>query len=144
MSESFEESGVAVDAKPEGEPHEGTDTLAVSMNDFSALEDRVLRAVDLVKNARHERAAAEARAAQAEERATQLEERAVQAEAHGTQLEHRAAQAEERAAQAETKLREQAPVVEGIQSEVHALRAERDHVRHRVERLLEQLDGLEL
>ncbi len=130
MMESFEEPGVAVEAKPEGAPHEGTETLAVSMSDFSALEDRVLRAVDLVKRERGERAAAAARAAEAEERAARAEARA--------------AQAEERAVHAETKLREQTPVVEGMQAEVKALRAERDHVRQRVERLLEQLDGLEL
>ena len=116
MTEFFEEPAVAVQAKPEGGPQEGTDTLAVSMQDFSALEERVLRAVDLVKQARGERAAAEARAAQAEERATQ----------------------------AETALRQQAPIVEGMQAEIKGLRAERDHVRQRVERLLEQLEGLEL
>ncbi|MGB6744501.1 MAG: hypothetical protein WBE38_12725 [Terracidiphilus sp.] len=130
MSETFEEPGVAVEVKLEVEPHAEPETLAVSMHDFSALEDRVLRAVDLVKHARQERAAAEERAAQNEERATQ-------AEAH-------AVQAGERAAQAEAKLREQGPVVDGMQSELRALKAERDQVRQRVERLLEQLDGLEL
>jgi hypothetical protein len=114
MTESFEESGVAVDANPEQQ--EGTDTLAVSMQDFSALEERVLRAVDVVKHERGARAAAEARATQAEERAMQ----------------------------AEDALRTQAPVVESMQAEIKALRGERDHVRQRVERLLEQLEGLEL
>jgi hypothetical protein len=137
MSESYTEPEAAEAALSEQEAHAEAGTLAVSLNDFSALEERVLRAVDLVKHARRERSEAEARAAQAEERAVQNADRAVQAEA-------RAAQAEERAAQAETKLHEQAPVVESIQSEVKALRTERDHVRHRVERLLEQLDGLEL
>jgi hypothetical protein len=116
MSESFEEPGVAVEASPEGEQHAEKDTLAVSMHDFSALEERVLRAVELVKRERHERAA----------------------------VAERAAHAEARAAQAEAKLHEQAPVVEAMHTEVNALRAERDHVRQRVERLLEQLDGLEL
>ena len=54
------------------------------------------------------------------------------------------AEAEERAAKAEAQLREQAPLVEQLQKEVNALRAERDHVRQRVERLLAQLDALEL
>jgi hypothetical protein len=31
-----------------------------------------------------------------------------------------------------------------MQSELNALKGERDHVRQRVERLLQQLDGLEL
>lgn len=137
MAESFEEQGIAVEAKPEGEPHEGTETLAVSMNDFSALEERVLRAVDLVKRERGERAAAEARVAQAEERAAQAETR-------GAQLEERAVTAEARVAQTENDLLEQMAAAEKLQAEVKSLRAERDHVRHRVERLLEQLDGLEL
>lgn len=116
MTESFEEPGVAVETKPENGQPDVADTIAVSMEDFSALEERVLRAVEVVKHERGARAAAEARAAQAEERATQ----------------------------AETALREQAPVVESMQSEIKGLRGERDHVRQRVERLLEQLEGLEL
>ena len=52
--------------------------------------------------------------------------------------------AEERAAQAEAQLREQAPLVEQLQKELNALHAERDQVRERVERLLGQLDALEL
>jgi Tfp pilus assembly protein PilO len=38
----------------------------------------------------------------------------------------------------------QSPVVEQLQNELNALRAERDQVRQRVERLLKQLDTLEL
>ena len=38
----------------------------------------------------------------------------------------------------------QTPLVEQLQSEMNALRAERDQVRQRVERLLKQLDALEL
>ena len=52
--------------------------------------------------------------------------------------------AEERATHAETQLHEQAPRIEQLQKDVHALEAERDHVRQRVERLLTQLDTLEL
>jgi len=112
MSETYSEHGAAVETHPEAE----AGALAVSANDFSALEERVLRAVDLVKQERQHRAEAEIRAVQAEERATQ----------------------------AEARLHEQAPVIEGLMSELKALKSERDHVRHRVERLLEQLDGLEL
>ena len=54
------------------------------------------------------------------------------------------AAAEERAVQAEVRVREQAPLVEHLQKEVNALRAERDQMRKRVERLLEQLDAIEL
>jgi hypothetical protein len=90
---------------PAGEPG----TLALSQDDFSSLEDRILRAVNLVKRERLARAAAE-----------------------------------ERATQAEAKLNEQTPVTEQLQKEVSSLRAERDHVRQRVEKLLSQLDALEL
>jgi uncharacterized coiled-coil protein SlyX len=83
--------------------------VALSPDDFSALEERILRAVDLVKRGRVAHAAAE-----------------------------------ERAAQAEIRVREQAPLVGHLQKEVNALRAEREQMRNRVERLLEQLDALEL
>ena len=84
-------------------------TLAVSADEFSALEDRVRRAVDLVKHERQARAAADARATDAE-----------------------------------AKVLAQAAQVEHMQSELSALRAERDQVRQRVERVLKQLDALEL
>jgi hypothetical protein len=86
-----------------------TEALTLSVDDFSALEERILRAVNLVKRERLVRSAAE-----------------------------------ERALQAETRLQEQGPLVEQLQQEVKQLRAERDQVRHRVDRLLAQLDALEL
>lgn len=85
------------------------ETLAVSAVDFSALEERVLRAVESLKRERHARAEADARIAHAEE---QLKER-------GTQIEH-------------------------LERDVKQLRGERDHVRERVEKLLKQLDAIEL
>jgi chromosome segregation ATPase len=133
MSESFWESGAAVEAQPQAENHEtnvDSGSLALSADDFSGLEQRVLRAIELVKRERQERATTEARAVHAEERLTQAEERL--------------AQTETRATQAEAQLREQGSVAEQMQSELNALKAERDHVRGRVERLLQQLDGLEL
>ena len=83
--------------------------LSLSVDEFSALEERIVRAVNLVKRERQERAAAE-----------------------------------ERASAAEAKLSEQAPLAENLQKEVSNLHAERDDVRKRVERLLAQLDALEL
>ena len=91
------------------EPIESRGNLALSSDDFSALEERILRAVDLVKRGRLATAAAE-----------------------------------ERAQRAEVQMREQMPLVEHLQKEVEALRAERDQVRQRVERLLAQLDSIEL
>ena len=90
---------------PGGEPS----TLAMSLDDFSSLEERVLRAVNLVKRERLARAAAEGRATEVE-----------------------------------TKLHDQTAASEELQKEVNALRAERDHIRQRVEKLLSQLDALEL
>ena len=83
--------------------------MALSVDDFSALEERILRAVNLVKRERLARAAAE-----------------------------------ERAEVAEGHMRDQSPLGEELQAEVSALRAERDQVRQRVDRLLAQLDALEL
>jgi len=84
-------------------------TLAVSADEFAALEDRVRRAVELVKHERQARTAAD-----------------------------------QRAADAESKVLAQAAQVEHLQNELNTLRAERDQVRQRVERLLKQLDALEL
>ena len=88
-----------------GEPN----TLALSVDDFSSLEERILRAVNLVKRERMARAAAE-----------------------------------ERASQAESRIQEQSSAAEQLQKEVVSLRSERDHIRQRVEKLLSQLDALEL
>jgi len=84
-------------------------SLALSVDDFSALEDRILRAVNLVKRERLARA-----------------------------------EAEERAVKAEALLSERAPLVERLQKDLNVLRSERDMVRQRVEKLLTQLDALEL
>jgi septal ring factor EnvC (AmiA/AmiB activator) len=112
MSQFSWESQVAQEAQPRQQHQEAAadaGTLALSVDDFAALEERIHRAVNLVKQERQARAAAD-----------------------------------ERAARAETQLHEQTPLVEQLQKELDALRAERDHVRQRVERLLTQLDALEL
>jgi chromosome segregation ATPase len=97
--------------------------LAVSADDFSALEERVLRAVELLKHERQARAAAEVRIAEAEECA---------------------ANAIAQLGPVQTELNQTKPLIEQLQSDIFSLRAERDTVRHRVERLLEQLDSLEI
>ena len=83
--------------------------LTVSAVDFSALEERIVRAVEMVKQERQARVAAE-----------------------------------ERAANAESEFNDQLPRIERMQKEINSLLAERDLVRQRVERLLSQLDALEL
>lgn len=112
MAESFWDAQAAGTAQPEAEPAQPAaepGALTMSVDDFSALEERILRAVELVKHERQARLAAETRAAQAE-----------------------------------AELREQAPRMEQLQSDLHALQAERESVRRRVETLLAQLDALEL
>lgn len=86
-----------------------TGNLALSINDFSALEERIARTVTLIKSERQARAAAEHR----------LESLDVQ-------------------------LSEQQAVVKNLQEEIRVLSAEREQVRQRVERLLSQLDALEV
>jgi septal ring factor EnvC (AmiA/AmiB activator) len=120
------ESEAAVETESEEQRQAGQDepvALAVSSDDFSALEERVRRTVDVVKRERQARAAVEAQLAELETRATE---------------------SEARAAHAETQLQGQAPLLERLENEMSALRAERDQVRQRVERLLAQLDALEL
>jgi len=112
MSQSFFESQIAEQTEtglPAMKKHEKDGTLALSANDFSALEERVVRAVNLVKNERQARTAAE-----------------------------------QRAQSLESRLQEQGDLVKSLQEEVQVLNSERDQVRQRVERLLSQLDALEL
>jgi hypothetical protein len=104
----------AQQAQPVSQSHTAVEPEAqslpvLSVDDFAALEERVFRAVNLVRNERQARAAAE-------ERAVALEARLA--------VEH--------------------PAVERLQQEVDSLRIEREQVRQRVERLLSQLDALEL
>lgn len=96
-------------AEPVAETAADASTVTLSVDEFSALEERVLRTVNLVKFERQARATAE-----------------------------------ERATKAELELREQAPLAEKLQKEISTLREERNQVRQRVERILSQLDALEL
>ena len=96
-------------AEAAAEPRSESSSLTLSIDEFSALEERILRAVSLVKQERQARLAAE-----------------------------------ERATAAETQISKHTPLVEQLQAEIQMLRTERGHVRQRVERLLAQLDALEL
>ena len=108
MAQTFWEPETA-EAQPATETPDEPTALALSSADFTALEERIVRAVELVKRERQARA-----------------------------------EAEERAAKAEAQLSEQVPVVDQMKQEIRSLRTERDQVRQRVERLLKQLDALEL
>jgi septal ring factor EnvC (AmiA/AmiB activator) len=112
MPETFSESQ-ATETSPTHDPLKDPPAeppaLTMSADDFSALEERIVRAVELVKQERQARITAD-----------------------------------ERAAHAEAQLHEQGPRLEQLEKELRALSVERDHVRQRVERLLAQLDALEL
>jgi len=104
------ESTVESKAEPAPAAVVETEPLTVlTIDDFAALEDHVLRAVNLVRQERQARSAAE-----------------------------------ERAAALDAQLQAQSPSIERLQQEVDSLRVEREQVRQRVERLLSQLDALEL
>jgi chromosome segregation ATPase len=107
MSQSFWEHEGATEVEREVETEQAA--LTVSADDFAALEERIVRAVNLVKQERQARAAAESQAAQAE--------------AH---------------------LRDQASLVEQLKKDLSELKAEREQVRRRVDKLLAQFDALEL
>lgn len=124
MSESMWKSEVVEEGQPEeraaeqtaehvaedpAEPREESSDLTLSVDEFSALEERIQRTVNLVKQERQARVAAE-----------------------------------ERASEAEALISKHAPLVERLEAEIQTLRTERGHVRQRVERLLAQLDALEL
>lgn len=90
-------------------PVAAPDTVSLSADDFKSLEERILRAVEMVKRERQARV-----------------------------------DAEERAAVAESQLKNEGPHIEQMEKELQSLRAEREFVRQRVERVLAQLDALEL
>jgi hypothetical protein len=90
----------------------------VSVDEFQALEQKVLRAVEIVKREREARAAAEA------EVATLKQQLAAQAGASAGEVQ--AAQREKAAAE----------------SQIAALNQERETVRQRVEKMLQQMDEL--
>jgi chromosome segregation ATPase len=97
----------------------------VSVDEFQALEQKVLRAVEIVKREREARSAAEA------EIATLREQLAAQAETSQSRL-----QAAESRAQAAEREKETA------ESQIAALNQDRDVVRQRVEKMLQQMDEL--
>ena len=100
-------------------------STGVSVDEFQALEQKVLQAVEIVKREREARAAAEAEAKSLREKlAAQSAE--LQQKIDSAKSQARTAQSEKQAAE----------------SQVGALSQERDAVRQRVERLLHQMDEL--
>jgi hypothetical protein len=119
--EQMEEQAEVIQTEEQEELQEsmaGVEPVAVqlSADEFTALEDRILRAVELVKKERRARQEAEDRATVAE---AQWVEQAAELDLVKAELDH-------------------------TKKESEALRGERDQVKQRVERLLSQLDSLEL
>jgi uncharacterized coiled-coil protein SlyX len=107
MSELSFDTAVAEEARQEQGTEPGT--LAMSASEFAALEERVLRAVNLVKRERVARA-----------------------------------EAEERAVLAEVRASEHADTIDNLQNQITGMRAEREDIKQRVDKLLAQLDELEV
>jgi chromosome segregation ATPase len=109
--------------------------IPLAADDFNALEQRVLRMVELVRSEREARTTAEARIHSLEATVRSLEDSGLNAEQRVIALEERLQQANQKIAQ----LTEQ-----GAQSasEVRTLEKERDAVRIRVEKLLKHLDEI--
>jgi uncharacterized coiled-coil protein SlyX len=85
------------------------ETVAMSADEFAALEERVLRTVNTLKRERIARSEAELRAVAAEE-----------------------------------KVAEQTDTIDNLNKEIGGLRSEREAIKQRVDRILSQLDTLEL
>lgn len=100
-------------------------SAGVSVDEFQALEQKVLRAVEIVKSEREARANAEAEAASLRE----------QLSAARRELERRDADARNESDAAQKILAE-------AQGQIDVLNQERDAVRQRVEKLLSQMDTL--
>jgi SMC interacting uncharacterized protein involved in chromosome segregation len=86
-------------------------TSTISVDEFQALEQKVLRAVEIVKREREARAAAEAEVASLR-------------------------------AQLDLQLAAQAEALSAAQAQLSTLNQERDAVRQRVEKMLQQMDEL--
>jgi hypothetical protein len=134
-------SGAAVAADAVAEPQHVT---VLTADDFAALEDRILRAVGLVKREREARMLAESQLAALEAQKLHVEAQTHASEARAQALEEQVQALEALIREHQAEHQAQSPVMERLEREVDSLRAEREQVRQRVERLLGQLDALEL
>lgn len=94
----------------------------ISADEFQALEQKVLRAVEIVKREREARAAAEAEVARLQQQIAEHQTEMDQQKAdHATQLDQHTS---------------------ASQAQLSALQQERAEVRQRVEKMLQQMDEL--
>lgn len=109
--------------------------IPLAAADFNALEQRVLRMVELVKSEREARAAAEARVQALEATARSLED-------SGLNAEQRVIAMEERLREADQKIAQLIADSTHAASNVESLEREREAVRTRVEKLLKHLEEI--
>jgi chromosome segregation ATPase len=109
--------------------------IPLAADDFNALEQRVLRLIELVRSEREARSAAESRIQSLEASVKSLEE-------SGLNAEQRVISAEERLEQANRKIAELTEQGAQAASHVQLLEKERETVRGRVEKLLKHLDAI--
>ena len=113
-------------------------SATISVDEFQALEQKVLQAVELIRKEREARSAAEH-----ELNAVRTELTEAQNKLASTENELQAVRGELSAAQTEaTELRDKVATAAVAQSEVESLQREREAVRLRVEKMLSQMDEL--
>jgi hypothetical protein len=106
------------EAAPAPVPASSVPAAGISVDDFQALEQRVLRAVEIVRRERDARAAAEAAVARLTEQVSALKAELAAVEEHNAATHNEA------------------------QTQLQTLHQERDAVRLRVEKMLQQMDEL--
>jgi chromosome segregation ATPase len=120
---------IAIQADQAGPAH----AVEVQTAGFHALEQRVLRAIELLRTERELRTIAEQRAQAAEAHFVELEMRVEQQSSHLAEV---MAHSENQGAQ----LAEKAEQIRQLEDSIAQMGSEREQVRERVERLLQHLD----
>jgi predicted nuclease with TOPRIM domain len=121
--------------EPRNHDQSGSDDIQAAA--FQALEQRVLRAIELLRTERELRTAAEQRLHQAEEQGLEIQVRLEEQTAQLTaQLAEKNAESSSHAA----RVQQQAEQIRRLEGEMSQLQGERDQVRQRVEKLLQHLD----
>ncbi len=124
---------MATSAVHPGEQAEHESSFDVQAAAFHALEQRVLRAIELLRKERELRSATEQQLHQAEEHGLEMELR----------VEEQTAQLAEKATEIgslTSRLNDQVEQTRRMEGELSQLNGERDQVRQRVEKLLQHLD----
>jgi len=107
----------------------------ISADEFQALEQKVLRAVEIVKREREARASAEAEIGLLQQKISELHQ-----ELSSTQ--HQLSEAKQRNEQYAAEIEQHTTASEAVASELSNLQQERADVRLRVEKMLQQMDEL--